>query len=180
MLPTVIGYSMARIPSITLQRRTGTCRRWWMIAISCIFFVLASVLGIVNDQYLLSNNDVKMLRVLKIFITFMHSFNPYIFLTISSFLLVSWTSVLNDEILRIHDSSSESVDISRCLELYTKFKKSFGLLFLMLFSSSSFVTIVTIFFSVSSCMCISVFLSLSTSPSLGNPVTILLRFFGCL
>ena len=40
--------------------------------------------------------------------------------------------------------------ISRCLELYTKFNKSFGLLFLMLFSSSTFVTILNIFFAVSS------------------------------
>ena len=150
-LTVVLGYSMASIPQITFEYKIKKYPYWWMMAISFVFYGVGSILGVVNDQERDYDEKVMLLKLLKSSVSFMSYFSSYCFLCFSSFLLVSWIAVLNDVILKQYNSSESGTGgINKCITLYSVFNESFGFLLFIIFVSSTFLTILSIFFLIAS------------------------------
>ena len=142
ILPTLLSYSLSRMPSLISTSRLKTSQSIWLIFFSFCFFSIASVLQLFDEHYKDSNT-------FQVFVTFLSYFFSKLLLSTSAFLITSWIWALNAMFLKETVSSSgEVVSINNCLSLYKQFDKSFGFLFFILFSSSSFLTIVDTYYVI--------------------------------
>ena len=97
-LPLIVGYSVARVPDILFLNWQSSSKTCWMSLLSLTCFLLASVFWTYSAKNKFEDENNTVLKVLQIIIIFMLFVLPYLCLSISSFLLVSWVGVLNSYI----------------------------------------------------------------------------------
>ena len=115
-----------------------------MSGFAFLCFAFASVLRAFNRNYSERYNIAQFG-----FEVIWHS-SPCVYLSISSFCLTSWIAALNHVICRESNCVTPNTKrIKESLNLYENFSKSFTALFFVLFSTSSFLTIINIFFVIS-------------------------------
>ena len=95
-------------------------------------------------------NYFEMLKIIPFLLEFFWHSSPFIYLNISSFCLRSWIASLNGIICKeLNSPSPNACKINKILDLYENFKYGFGSLLFVLFSTSTFLTILNIFFVIS-------------------------------
>ena len=143
-MPSLIGYSLSKMECVLFESPKNSSTMYLLSLFSLLCFVLASVLQAFDWKFFEVSKIIPFIMEL-----FWHA-SPFIYLNISSFCLLSWIAALNGVICRESNSLTPNVcKINKCCNIYENFNKSFGTLLFVLFSTSSFLTIVNIFFVIS-------------------------------
>ena len=135
-LPAIIGYSMSKVPTITMNNNLKWPKYGWLTFGSFISFATAAVLYRIPS--ITSDKARIILKILRILSTFTELSLAHTLFIISYFLVNSWITMLNGIIVKEQNKSPEKTNLGKiryCLETYSCFDKSFGILFLFTFST---------------------------------------------
>ena len=143
-LPTLMGYSLSQMDCTLFESQITASKTLLMSFLSFLCFALACVLQAFEWHYFETPNILQFVFDL-VCLTY-----PCLYLIITSLCLASWIAAMSHAICRESTFLKTNVcRIKQCCNLYENFNKSFGSLLLVLFSTSSFLTIVNIFFVIS-------------------------------
>ena len=121
-MPTIIGYSMTKVSTITMNSNLKWPKYGWVTFGSFVSFVASAVLYTIPS--IMSDEARSILKISRILTTFTGNWFAHTFLIISSFLVNCWITMLNDTIVKEQNKSLEKSNLGKiryCLETYSFF-----------------------------------------------------------
>ena len=146
LLPLHLGYSVSKT-NFTWKKNIHWPKNGWGIFVGLVFFTISAGCVVVADYQLYETAEY-----LKMFNTFSKLFHflPFFYLCLSSFLIASWVTFINDEVSAVKASECPKLhQVKNCVSQYECFGEGFSSTFLLIFAVSQILGTFSIFRAVS-------------------------------